>query len=129
MGAGELLAQDASQIRRYGDFPVIGARGAIWITAQVHLMFAAFVLGVPMFAIVVEAIAIFGGDKRYDKLAKEFTRLLLIAYSATAIWGAMLTFALSSLYPVFWSYLTTIFGPSMWLYAALFIVESFWLIV
>ncbi len=122
---GELAAQDMARIREYGDFPIIGARGAIWIAAQVHLMFAAFVLGVPMFAIVVEAIGIFGGDKRYDKLAKEFTRLLLIAYSATAIWGAILTFLLSSLYPVFWVYMTQIFGPSMWLYAGLFLVESF----
>ncbi|MCK5488395.1 MAG: cytochrome ubiquinol oxidase subunit I, partial [Gemmatimonadetes bacterium] len=131
LGAAALvaLAPDAAwaqeAVRPYGDFPVIGARGAIWISAQVHLMFAAFVLGVPMFAVVVEAIGIFGGDKRYDKLAREFTRLLLIAYSATAIWGAILTFALSSLYPRFWSYLTVIFGPSMWLYAGLFIVESF----
>jgi hypothetical protein len=75
-------------------------------------MFAAFVLGVPMFAVVVEAIGIFGGDRRYDKLAREFTRLLLIAYSATAIWGAILTFALSSLYPRFWSYLTVIFSTT-----------------
>ena len=80
----DVLAQDAGQIKPYGDFPVIGGRGVIWITAQVHRMFAAFVLGVPMFAVVVEAIGIFGGDRRYDKLAKEFTRLLLIAYSATA---------------------------------------------
>ena len=118
-----VIAQEG--VRAYGDFPVIGARGAVWIAAQVHLMFAAFVLGVPMFAVVVEAIGIFGGDRRYDKLAKEFTRLLLIAYSATAIWGAILVFTLSSLYPVFWGYLTAIFGPSMWLYAALFLVESF----
>jgi cytochrome bd-type quinol oxidase subunit 1 len=112
-------------LRAYGDFPLIGARGAIWITAQVHLMFAAFVLGVPMFAVVVEGIGVYGGDERYDRLAREFTRLLLIAYSATAIWGAILVFFLSTLYPVFWGYLTTIFGPSMWLYAGLFLVESF----
>jgi len=121
----DLLAQEMGQVQKYGDFPVIGARGVIWITAQVHLMFAAFVLGVPMFAVVVEAIGIFGGDRRYDKLAKEFTRLLLIAYSATAIWGALLTFSLSALYPVFWAYLTQIFGKSMLLYAALFFAESF----
>ena len=48
-----------------------------------------------------------------------------MAYSATAIWGAMLVFGLSTLYPRFWAYLTTIFAPSMWLYAALFFVESF----
>ena len=73
--------------RTYGDFPLVGGRVAVWVAAQVHLLFAAFVLGVPMFAVVAEAIGIFGGESKYDKLAKEFTRLLLVAYSATAIWG------------------------------------------
>ena len=72
---------------------MIGSRAAIWITAQVHLLFAAFVLGVPMFAVVAEAIGMWGGEKRYDKLAKEFTRLLLVAYSA----GLGLPFLLSAL--------------------------------
>src|SRR5947209_2076344 len=120
-----LLQAAADTSRAYGEFPVIGARAFIWITAEVHLMFAAFVLGVPMFAVVTEAIGIFGGDERYDRLSKEFTRLLLVAYSATAIWGAMLVFGLSTLYPRFWASLTAIFAPSMWLYAALFFIESF----
>src|SRR5207249_2843615 len=75
--------------------------------------------------VVTEAIGIFGGDERYDRLSKEFTRLLLVAYSATAIWGATLVFGLSTLYPRFWAYLTAIFAPSMWVYAGLFFVESF----
>jgi len=120
-----VLQAAADTSRAYGEFPVIGARAFVWITAEVHLMFAAFVLGVPMFAVVTEAIGIFGHDERYDRLSKEFTRLLLVAYSATAIWGAMLVFGLSTLYPRFWAYLTTIFAPSMWVYAALFFVESF----
>src|SRR5438445_424923 len=121
-----LLLQAASDTTRaYGEFPLIGARAAVWIAAEVHLMFAAFVLGVPMFAVVAEAIGIFGGDERYDRLAKEFTRLLLVAYSATAIWGAVLVFFLATLYPRFWAYLTAVFGPSMWVYAALFFLESF----
>src|SRR5258708_4835330 len=120
-----LLQAAADSTHAYGEFPVIGARAYVWITAEVHLMFAAFVLGVPMFAVVTEAIGIFGGDERYDRLSKEFTRLLLVAYSATAIWGAMLVFGLSTLYPRFWAYLTTIFAPSMWLYAGLFFIESF----
>ncbi|HUL01733.1 MAG TPA: cytochrome ubiquinol oxidase subunit I [Gemmatimonadales bacterium] len=120
-----LLSAAADSVRSYGEFPVIGARGAVWIAAQVHLMFAAFVLGVPMFAVVAEAIGIFAKDAKYDGLAKEFTRLLLVAYSATAIWGAILVFLLSTLYTRFWAYLTTVFGPSMWLYAGLFFFESF----
>src|SRR5437879_3495355 len=120
-----LLQVAADTAGAYRDFPVIGSRAAIWIAAEIHLMFAAFVLGVPIFAVVAEAIGIFGKDQRYDRLAKEFTRLLLIAYSATAIWGAVLVFLLSTLYPRFWAYLTAIFGVSMWVYVALFFVESF----
>ena len=115
--------------RSYGDFPVVGGRVAIWVSAQVHLMFAAFVLGVPMFAVVAEAIGIWGKNERYDRLAKEFTRLLLIAYSATAIWGAVLVFVLSTIYPRFWNHLTEIFEVSMWIYVGLFFLESFTLYV
>ena len=119
------LQAAADTTRAYGEFPVIGARGAVWVAAEVHLMFAAFVLGVPLFAVVAEAIGVVGKDQRYDRLAKEFTRLLLVAYSATAIWGAVLTFLLSTLYPRFWAYLTAVFGPSMWAYVGLFFFESF----
>ena len=124
---GVLLALQAAAdtAGAYREFPWIGSRAAIWISAEIHLMFAAFVLGVPMFAVVAEAIGIFAKDERYDRLSKEFTRLLLIAYSATAIWGAVLTFLLATLYPRFWAYLTAVFGPSMWVYASLFFFESF----
>ena len=36
--------------------PYIGSRVAIWAVAQLHLLFAAFVLAVPIFAFIVEAI-------------------------------------------------------------------------
>jgi len=124
--ADPLLAQQAAQgVREYGTFPGIGARNAVWIAAEVHLMFAAFVLGVPMFAVGVEAIGIFTKDGKYDKLAKEFTRLLVVAYSATAIWGAVLLFLLTTLYPRFWAHMASIFEVSMWIYVGLFFIESF----
>src|SRR6266568_1295659 len=126
MAVGLYLLQAATDsLPAYRDFPVIGSRAAVWIAAEIHLMFAAFVLGVPIFAVVAEAIGIFGKDQRYDRLAKEFTRLLLIAYSATAIWGAVLVFLLSTLYSKFWAYMTAIFGPSMWVYVSIFFFESF----
>src|SRR5919106_6800355 len=120
-----LLQAAADTAGAYREFPGIGSRAAIWISAQIHLMFAAFVLGVPMFAVVAEAIGIFSRDERYDRLSKEFTRLLLIAYSATAIWGAVLLFFLTTLYPRFWAHLTAIFEVSMWIYVGLFFLESF----
>jgi cytochrome d ubiquinol oxidase subunit I len=109
----------------YRNFPLIGSRAAVWIVAELHLMFAAFVLGVPIFAVVAEAIGVFGKDPRYDRLAKEFTRLLLVSYSATAIWGALLAFALFALYPKFMQHLTDVFLPTFFAYAGLFFLESF----
>lgn len=119
------LAQEAFAPREYGSFPLIGSRNAIWIAAQIHLLFAAFVLGVPMFAVVAEGIGMVNREERYDRLAKEFTRLLLVAYAATAIWGAILLFGLITLYPRVLGYLSEIFELSMWLYVALFFFESF----
>ncbi len=122
--AAPLLGQ-VYQPPAYGsDFPLIGSRNAIWIVAQVHLMFAAFVLGVPMFAVVTEAIGIWGKDDRYDRLSKEFTRLLLVAYSATALLGGLFLFLLVTLYPGLFAYLSEIFHISMWVYAGLFFFES-----
>jgi len=120
-----LLQAAADTAGAYRHFPGIGSRGAVWIAAEVHLMFAAFVLGVPMFAVITELIGIVGKDEKYDKLSKEFTRLLVFAYSATALWGGMLLFLLTTLYPRFWGHMAGIFSLSMWIYAGLFFVESF----
>src|SRR5437867_11492666 len=114
LNALSLLQQAATDTAgAYGHFPGVGGRGAVWIAAEVHLMFAAFVLGVPMFAVITELIGIVGHDYKYDKLSKEFTRLLVFAYSATALWGGMLLFFLTTLYPKFWGHMTKIFGLSM----------------
>src|SRR3989304_7373759 len=100
-----LLQAAADTPGAYGRFPVIGARAAVWVAAEVHLMFAAFVLGVPMFAVITELIGIVSKDSKYDKLSKEFTRLLVFAYSATALWGGLLLFLITTLYPKFWSHM------------------------
>jgi len=42
-------------------------------------------------------IGIFGTEPRYDRLSKEFNAAALIAYSATAIWGAVCCVPLSTL--------------------------------
>jgi len=109
----------------YREFPVIGSRVAIWIAGQVHLMFAAFMLGVPMFALVVEYVGVRSGEKRYDDLAREFTKLILVASSTTAVFGAVFTFLLFTLYPNYMNRLADVFLPTMILYPLLFFGEIF----
>ncbi|MBI2525751.1 MAG: cytochrome ubiquinol oxidase subunit I [Candidatus Rokubacteria bacterium] len=101
------------------------ARLVIWIVAQIHLMFGAFVLGVPIFASIVEVIGWRTGDSRYDRLAQEFTALLAAAFSTTAAFGGLLAFALFGLYPRFMTFLTSIFHTTYYVYALLFLAETF----
>jgi cytochrome bd-type quinol oxidase subunit 1 len=111
----------------YRAFPVIGSRVAIWMVAQLHLLFAAFVLAVPIFAFIVEAIGYKTGDLRYDRLAHEFTKLLSVSFSLTATFGAFLTFMLVILYPKFTNYLMGVFSPTFLPYVLLFFFEAFFL--
>jgi cytochrome bd-type quinol oxidase subunit 1 len=111
----------------YRRFPVVGSRVAIWVVAQLHLLFAAFVLAVPIFAFIVEAIGYKTGDPRYDRLAYEFTKLLSVSFSLTATFGAALTFMLVILYPKFTAYMMSVFSPTFLPYVALFFAEAFFL--
>jgi len=111
----------------YRTLPWLKSRTYVWVAAQLHLLFGAFVLAVPMFAVVVEIIGIKTGDKRYDHLAHEFTKLLSTAFSFTASLGAALTFLLMYLYPAFMDRFMGIFGPSFLPYILLFFAEAVFL--
>jgi cytochrome bd ubiquinol oxidase subunit I len=118
-------AQDAAAPADYRALPGIGSRVAVWIVAQIHLYFAAFVLGVPIFAVTVEFIGTRTKDPRYDQLAHEFTKLMSVAFSTTATFGAVLTFFLFGLYPKFMNFLASLFFPTMVVYVLLFFGEGF----
>ena len=102
----------------------LNPRNVVWFVAQLHLLFGAFVLGVPIFAVIVEFIGWRTKDPRYDRLAREFTKLLAAAFATTAALGGLLSFTLFGLYPSFSSYFMRIFAPSMYIYAGLFFVET-----
>ncbi len=115
------------QEESYRRFPGVGSRVAVWMIAQLHLLFAAFVLAVPMFALIIEFIGFMTGDKKYDDLAHEFCRLLSTSFSLTATFGAFLLFMLVVLYPKFMNYLTHVFSPTFAPYVCLFFFEAFFL--
>lgn len=109
----------------YRTFFGVDSRLVVWMVAELHLMFAAFVLGVPIFAVMMEVIGAKTRDVRYDNLAYEFTRLLSAAYATTAALGGLLAFCLYGLYPKFMGYLTGVFNHSMYTYAIVILLETF----
>lgn len=108
------------------DYPHIGvsSRSVVWVVAQMHLFFAAFVLAVPIFVLVIEWIGLKTGDARYDDMAHEFMKISMTAYSITALLGGTLAFALFLLYPPFMGYMMRVFNTQTLVYAGLFFAES-----
>jgi cytochrome bd-type quinol oxidase subunit 1 len=109
------------------DYPTISgvnSRLVVWIVAQLHLWFAAFVLAVPIFVFIIECIGMKTRDQRYDNMAYEFIKVSITAYSLTAILGGLLVFSLILFYPHLFTYLSSIFKESMFYYALLFFAES-----
>jgi cytochrome bd ubiquinol oxidase subunit I len=104
------------------------SRVLIWFANQQHLYYGSFVLAVPIFCMIIELLGVLTKDralgKRYDRLAYDFIKISLTAYSLTAILGGILLFTFLTLYPSFFGYLSSIFRPVMHLYALLFVAES-----
>jgi cytochrome bd-type quinol oxidase subunit 1 len=100
----------------YRFFPLIGSRVWVWIVAQLHLNFAAFVLGVPIFAVTMEFLGWRRSDERLDRIAYDFTKLFTLAYTLTAILGSILLISLPVLYPKFIDHMMKILGPTWWAY-------------
>jgi len=115
----------ALEANEYRQFAGIDSRKLVWFLAQLHLFFGAFVLAVPLFAVIIEIVGWRSKDKRFDKLAYEFTSLLSVAYATTAALGGLLSFALFTLYPTFMGYMAGIFKDVMFIYAMLFFGETF----
>ncbi len=123
--ASLLFAQiPASPVVEYRDPSWVSSRNLIWVLAQVHLLFGAFVLGVPIFAWTCEIVALWSGDRRYDRLAKEFTILITACFEMTATLGIIFLFSLRLLYPKLWTFLTGAFLPSFYLYLFSFLIEG-----
>ena len=107
------------------DFPYAGNRTAVWVVANLHILFAAFILGAPIFAVVAEWLGHKNNDPKYDRLAKEVIKVTVILYSMTALTGGLFLFVLLGTYPDFSTWLIKhFFLVFAVIYPLLFILET-----
>ena len=107
------------------EFPLTGNRTAVWIVAQLHILFAAFILGAPIFIVISEWLGYRTQDPRYERLAKEVTKVTVILYSMTALTGGLFIFILLATYPEFTTWLIShFFLIFAVIYPLLFIAET-----
>jgi hypothetical protein len=108
------------------EFPYTGNRTAVWIVAQLHILFAAFILGAPIFVVISEWLGYRKQEPKYDRLAKEVTKVTMILYSMTALTGGLFIFVLLATYPQFTTWLINhFFMVFAVIYPLLFIGETF----
>ncbi|MGH7205218.1 MAG: cytochrome ubiquinol oxidase subunit I [Nitrospiraceae bacterium] len=108
-----------------GQFPYTGNRTAVWIVGQLHILFAAFILGAPIFVVISEWLGYRKQDPRYDRLAREVTKVTVILYSMTALTGGLFIFVLLATYPQFTTWLINhFFMIFAVIYPLLFIAET-----
>jgi cytochrome bd-type quinol oxidase subunit 1 len=121
---GVYLAAPQPTEADYPQIAGVNSRVVVWLVAQLHLWFAAFILAVPIFVLIIEGVGMATRDERYDKMAYEFIKVSITAYSLTAILGGLLIIVLFVFYPHLMQFLSNIFKESMFYYALLFFVES-----
>ena len=78
-----------------------------------------------MFAVIIEFIGWRTKEERYDRMAQEFIKLCMGAFSTTALLGGVLVFILIWCYPKVLNKMSGIFGPTMIFYVILFFGETF----
>src|SRR6266508_2614605 len=124
-------ASDPAPRAGLADYPRYGnldSRLAIWVVTQQHTYFGGFVLALPIFCLIIEVMGLLTRDPvaavRYDRLARDFLRISLIAFSISSLLGVTLVAALLAFYPTFLRYITGVFKSMMGIYAVVFLAES-----
>jgi cytochrome d ubiquinol oxidase subunit I len=111
---------------RPSELPISESRVIIWVLAQQHNYWGAFVFGVLVLVVLLEisSMMVRRGEstQRYDGYAYEMLWLVVLALSGAAALGGLLLFGLLALYPDLTRYLASVFRPFFLGYGLLLIV-------
>lgn len=115
---------------RIGSFD---SRLLVWFVTQQHTYFGGFVLALPLFCALLEFLGLVTKKPalslRYDGLARDLSKVALLALSVTALIGSLMLVMFITLYPSFMKYMGGTFKTFMPAYAIVFVGESLLLVV
>ncbi|HJU04514.1 MAG TPA: cytochrome ubiquinol oxidase subunit I [Nitrospiraceae bacterium] len=122
-------SSDKTVYPRYGS---VDNRILLWFVTQQHTYFGGFVLALPIFCMIMEFVGLVTRDRsvatRYDRLARDFLKVALLALSLTAVVGSLMLGVFIGLYPSFMQYMGGTFKTMMPIYALVFLGEAILLI-
>lgn len=112
----------------YPRYRSLDNRALVWFVTQQHTYFGGFVLALPFFCVIIEVVGLMARDRtaaaRYDRMAKDFLKVSLLALSLAAVVGSVMLWLFIALYPSFMRYMAGTFKTMMPIYALVFPAES-----
>jgi len=106
-------------------YPLSESRIVVWVLAQQHLYFGAFVLGALWWVLLVEAASLGTRDaqraQRYRAAGHEILRIVVLGITIAALLGALLVIALFGLYPGLTRYFAGVFRTTVLFAGVLFV--------
>ena len=108
---------------------VTAARALTGDTLGFHLLFVTFGVGLPIVISIFELLSIIRKDKKYSKVVRTWTRILVILFIAGAVSGMIVSFSFSILWPTFLSFASKVIGVGFSLEGLAFLVETLFLII
>jgi len=86
------------------EVPLLGRSGWIAVIALLHIpFFVNFVMGAPVLAVISEYLGIKKQDARYERLARDLSRMALVTVGVGAFGGVGLVASNMGLFPKFFS--------------------------
>ena len=117
----------------YSHIGSFDSRLVVWFITQLHTYFGGFVLALPIFCMLLEFLGLSTRKPalalRYDGLARDLTKVALLALSVTAVLGSVMLGIFLYFYPSFTRYMGGTFKSFMPVYAVVFVGTSLLLVV
>jgi len=86
------------------------ARAQMGTSLAFHYIFAALGVGLPLLLVIVEGLWLRTRDERYYRLARTWSRVMLLLFAIGAVSGTTLSFELGLLWPAFMKHAGAIIG-------------------
>lgn len=100
------------------------ARALMGISLGFHIIYVAFGIGLPIFLLISEFLALKTGNELYHKLARSWTRPMTVLFAIGAVSGTILSFELGLLWPSFMGFGGAMIGLPFWLEGFAFFIEA-----
>ncbi len=103
---------------------LLSARALMGISLGFHIIYVAFGIGFPLLLLIAEGMALKTGNELYHRVARNWTRPIVVLFAIGAVSGTILSFELGLLWPVFMGFGGPMIGLAFWLEGFAFFTEA-----